>query len=449
MYDSIIIITMKKILVISLLFPLLYLTSCDSYEEVETITKKQFVSKINDAINRDNTFINKPVISRQLPDSNATSSNAWDIAKADVEGAATGGGGGAAIGVGIGAGVGAIVGAVGGAGIGALPGAITGSRIGAWTGALIGGIVGATIYSITAAKNNSCTIVLTYSNIWNNRYKICLESPTNDDIFNFFPENRIGVDIGYYHNFLIKEILENNSIEDEITYDFVFQYAEDTELFTASNELQNLLQDDIAMSEYSSEYSTEYDFALSYIDNLVERPSNEWFSYINSVTSVVDSIARIYPEHIVSAAVINGALSTFYHSYCLWRTIVPDPNMFIPWVFIPETSSISIYNSSDWQQHIAYIQAQNPNIVLFTPQIINGQLIRLFVFRELNEDTFDDFINGTLSYSNSLSAITTNADFFNVPSTILLPDSLIIPEGNYPIDISPTNDACAITFTLN
>ena len=188
------------------------------------------------------------------------------------------------------------------------------------------------------------------------------------------------------------------------------------------------------------------DDIIDICEDMIESISSKyWASYINEVAAVVDSMAQIYPDYIESALLINGSLSVLYHSYRLWNTVVPDPNMFVPWYYLPSEGIIETLEVSNWQSQLDNMMVEHSELVQIIPQTHDGLIDRLFIFRENNENTFDDFVNGTIS-NNSYPIYTTTNHELVVSLETQITNSLFIPYGTYQIDISPDNNACAITI---
>ena len=320
---------------------------------------------------------------------------------------------------------------------------------------IYGGIYAAyaSLKEVVHAIQNGNIEMTHINNIWEYRDYIYPNVIFYPITYNVLDNNYIGVDCGYFHNQLILEAISNQNYEnwtdEDIAYHILLSFEQIysiqiseigmSETGTLFNELD---EEDVDISSFQEEFDI-----INLCENVLEEISSRyWASYINDVAAVVDSMAQVYPEYVESALLINGSLSVLYHSYRLWNTVVPDPNMFVPWYYLPSEGIIETLEVSNWQSQLDNMMVEHSELVQIIPQTHDGLIDRLFIFRENNENTFDDFVNGTIS-NNSYPIYTTTNHELVVSLETQITNSLFIPYGTYQIDISPDNNACAITIS--
>ena len=338
----------------------------------------------------------------------------------------------------IGNGIGGLI----GFGIGALIGIYTGPGvfICAERGYTYGGIIGGVCYgaykSIMYAQMlrenpNSGTQIF-----WSDKYLLNINEPIYDysQSTTFFDDDIKYANIGYLHNYAITTINNTHSSLFDVSptdivnhvFENVFEASEGNEL--AYQQLYDVIYENIE-SDYenynSSSTAMEDDECIGiYFDNLYRISETAWYSYTRDFMKIVDEELRYNDEDRLM--LINGCLSTFYYSKCLWKLNAPNPYSGKYILFNTQNGTWQYVETNDVWQLYNTILASGDSLVLFVPYISNGELTSLFLY-----DIF--FSQNDIDGSQYLNQID-NILNLTIPSTLNLSIGSIetaIQEGTY------------------
>lgn len=335
---------------------------------------------------------------------NHTREEKVQIAKEDMEGFAIGGG----LGLGFGAAVGSVV-----------PG--IGNGFGALCGGLIGGIVYAVVWSIDAANelqgDGTCSITRLYY------------IDSSNPIYSFsqpmelFDSSIECSNVGWMHNYIISSLHNDGqdsllTLSHEEIIDYIFTTAlspiigYENEYYALYEEIQDNIDND-----YSTFNISDYDATIQlYFEDLHYISERFWHEYTEDFMQIVDDELSGYDDTRVM--VINGCLSTFYYSRCLWNLNVPDvySGTYLlfdvlqgEWEYITTEHIIEYYSAMLASGDIL-------NKLIFVPRISNGVLTSLFLYDEIS----------TLEYLPDNSYVTDVLESISMT----LPNEYIIDTGN-------------------
>lgn len=323
-------------------------------------------------------------------------------------------------------------------GMAIVPGMAVGGAAGSSVGAGIGAAIGAVVASVKASENDSTTSAhiarMTGEDFWQYAYEIDMSNPLlyKHQVI-LLPEDLIGANIGYWHNTILQMLFRTYSSDEiymasiESLTGMVCEMAADSGLFyldpIAQYDFTNLFSITYSHNHFI-EPSTEDEIIEECMATICSIPSNQWKEYILSVMEEIDEIADYEGSEnsLLSALYINGALSVFYYSYCIWHLHSIDP-----WLTNPLISDLPIQDFSteyDWHTFWRINCAAFNNKFYFTPSYnSNGFIERLFFFKELNPYTFDSLENYIEDDAIFLPGYSSNETQFSI--------------GSYPVCLSP------------
>ena len=307
-------------------------------------------------------------------------------------------------------------------------------------GTLAGGIPGGIAYAVVWSKNiaqqlrenpNSGTQIF-----WSDRYSLNIYEPIYDysQSIRLFDDDIKYANIGYLHNYAITTINNtHSSLFDVSPTDIVNHVFENVFEASVGNEVAYQQLYDYSYAHIESDYENfnssstamDYDECIGiYFDNLYRISETAWYSYTNDFMEIVDEELRYSDEDRLM--LINGCLSTFYYSKCLWKLNAPNPYSGKYILFNTQNGTWQYVETNDVWQLYNTILASGDSLVLFVPYISNGELTSLFLY-----DIF--FSQNDIDGSQYLNQID-NILNLTIPSTLNLSIGSIetaIQEGTY------------------
>lgn len=330
-------------------------------------------------------------------------------------------------------------------GIGGAIGAIAsiwaplGSIVCGGIGTLAGGIPGGIAYAVVWSKNiaqqlrenpNSGTQIF-----WSDRYSLNIYEPIYDYSQStiLFDDDIKYANIGYLHNYAITSLNSTHSLFDVSPSDIVSHVFENMFEASTGNELAYQQLYDVIYENIESDYENfnssstamDYDECIGiYFDNLYRISETAWYSYTRDFMEIVDEELRYIDEDRLM--LVNGSISTFYYSKCLWNLNAPNPYLGKYILFNTQNGAWQYVETNDvWQLY--NMIAVESDALLFVPYITNGELKSLFlydIFSTLNDIDGSQYLN---QVGNDFSIC--------IPSNLTLymgSTEMILPEGTYP-----------------
>lgn len=424
---------MKKIILILCMASLI--CACNSNEPNEqNLTREQIEQRMFERLSalkqkyQHQTFPDNNSEKHLLKTSNENSEFSSDekcrIAKADAWGAIEG----AAMGASIGGAVGTVV-----------------PSIGNGAGAIGGGVSLAAVYAVRRSKEEADAIREEHNNnamAFDDIYKLNTLHPINDFTFanHLFNDGIRFANIGFMHNYII------SSIYNEVHEDFFDMSDEDL--------AANIFEDYFTpLSAHEQEYYNLFNhvtmdfnlglanaFTLSnsdtiiqfYFEELADIPENSWCEYTEDFMQIVDqNLGELDEDRVL---LINGCLSTFFYSKCLWNLNVPDNY----------SGKYVVFNitTGTWQ----YIECSQPaldqllisnygNILVFIPHLNSeGDVTNLFLMDYNNSSQLTGLNNNPyIVGANETTSliITPNNQFFYESIDSNSPMHILISAGVY------------------
>lgn len=337
------------------------------------------------------------------------------IAKADAEGLA------------VGAGVGGATGAT----IGSLcPG--VGTAVGGLAGGSVFGVAYATLFSVNEkneilAEHENDDVAYPYS--------INTDTPINDftDPSPLFDTNIRFANTGLVHNVIISQLynqdpehfleLTNSELIEFICNDFFYPIeGSEDDYSSLCDELRNI--DDDFISSHKDNISTNgYDeFLQYYLEAIRDIPEKDWIAYSEDFMRIMSD----YLEDEIRLITINGYISTFIYSKCLWNLNMPSEYsgnylmlnvMNESWEYTQTYNIDNIYNT---------LAATGTPVTILVPFIQGNQLKSLFLFNNLSMINFIPE-NPVISYdSNTIEMHLTESVEIEIEDKLFS-----IPSGEY------------------
>ena len=308
------------------------------------------------------------------------------IAEADAAGLLAGMGAGATTGAAIGT-------AAGPAGVAAAGAA----------GAVAGAVGGAALFSALKAEEirgeheeNAEENALAYNDI----YMLDIDNPVNDFTMSdpFFDWSIRGANMGWAHNFLIsamyneyKDEFFEMSTEQKVVHmfeeyiypnnDAEYYCWKDAYIYT----LDNCEYEYNRWKENPSDFATD-EVILLFNEELKCVSDEYWFDYAQDYMRIVDQELGGWADDRV--LIINGYISTFFYSYCLWNLNVPRQysGKYLFFDLLKGTWE-SVMCEREYLDMIA--MADPGRKLVFIPRIREGQIVNLFLMDYHNESQLD------------------------------------------------------------
>ena len=299
-----------------------------------------------------------------------------------------------------------------------------------------------------------CTVwgVIPDEDMWDDPYGVCPQNPIYTETAGILPSTYIGLDAGVHHNAIINEYFSNTTdfiswadeISDEDIISGVIEASENLNYIPSCLDIEDFLQtwmEDMEYLQPTANYDAEIDIIDECLETMSGLQSRYWADYITDVAEVVQTYVSSDPQYTNSGLMINGALSVFYHSCCLWRTNVPDPWLVGGPLLLYDIPTNDLEGYSYYGSRIQAIESiiAVGDKVILTPKAYNGRIERIFVFEELNEDTYNDFVSNELIYSGGEYYI----ELGTTPVTIE-GSTLYIASGLYPVSFNADYSICSI-----
>lgn len=207
-------------------------------------------------------------------------------------------------------------------------------------------------------------------------------------------ENIECANYGYYHNFIISNLYQNNGKEVfgwdmETITDSVIEQV--TQLFRIQDQgnVSSLLQNyrSFFLEEKSSSKIFENEYIARYIENISVIP-NQSIEYTIEYMKIVQQECSEEEQLIV-----NGAISTYLYSSNLWKSYFPSVN---DGVYICYNNHPFILSGVDSSETLNLLLCANDLSFVGVPVAINGHVEAICVFDELlglNESSWGDCLH--------------------------------------------------------
>ena len=332
---------------------------------------------------------------------------------------------------------GAAVGGMFGAAIGSVA-TVIGTGWGTIIGGALGGIGGAVVSSIIEAakkednqKNISAEEIGLYIKLEKDIYAVDLRSPISiykPDFNLFFDEQIIGANVGLYHNCIISSLYENNGKDmfdwsPEAIRDSTIKYVMDLVDAEDPQSVYNLLVESTQALGEVEDASTMNPYIDRYMSYSRELMQNEVKAYTEEFMEIVQQ--ELSDEQEVLQ--INGTISTYYYSCCLWEPYMPT--MYEGLYVCHDDHNTFVLET--YGENYRYAMVTDESITFIgVPVIRNDKIESLFVFDDMR-------VLSTTSWNNYVYQQDSNQWIFEPTDDITFSihgTEYVIRQGTYQFD---------------
>lgn len=253
----------------------------------------------------------------------------------------------------------------------------------------------------------------------------------------------IGSKVGMYHNYVIAELRTNpdyahlryEASEDvfsafgDILENAGIYTTDDVEYMKQVVLENNLLE---TWKQRSDEFAGEQESVLvsEFLSTISEINEYSRYDYICQYMQIIDDAYMRGELSEESALLVNGAVSTWYYSHCLWKYYIPLNGCASAYMI--ETANGEWYVTSSLDKVSVMLETDNV-IAVGIPQIADGHITEIYFFEDMDGFLERDW-NVPSYYASdyiTISEVTTDID-------INLNELLV---GTYPLqDVQDRND---------
>ncbi len=258
-----------------------------------------------------------------------------------------------------------------------------------------------------------------------------LRSPINpyrEDYDLLFDEQIYGAEMGYYHNCVITSLFDNNGKD---MFDWSIEEIQDStieqvlDLLIAENPdvARDVLHECLRIVEEDGVDAPENPYVERYLFSVQELESPDKKSY-------TEDFMRIIQQEIVDeqeVLLINGSISTYFYSSCLWKPYIPT--MYEGLYVCHDDHNAFMLETYD-ENFIHNMAADESITFIGVPVIRNNQIESLFVFDDMR-------ILSTASWNDYIYQQDSNQWIFEPTDDIIFPihgTEYVIRQGTYQFD---------------
>lgn len=240
-------------------------------------------------------------------------------------------------------------------------------------------------------RDDSTSSVVAYKDDF---FAVDLRSPigSNKPHLNEFLPAAIGSKVGMYHNYAIAELCTNSDYahlryeasEDvfsafgDILVNAGIYTTDDVEYMKQVVLENNLLE---TWKQSSDEFIGEQESVLisEFLSTISELNESSRYDYICQYMQIIDDAYMHGELSEESASLVNGAVSTWYYSHCLWNYYIPLNGCASAYML--ETADGEWYITSSLDK-VHMMLVTDSIIAVGIPQIANGHITEIYFFED-------------------------------------------------------------------
>lgn len=242
-------------------------------------------------------------------------------------------------------------------------------------------------------RDDSTSSVVAYKDDF---FAVDLRSPIGSykPHLNEFLPAAIGSKIGMYHNYAIAELCTNQdyahlryeasedvfSAFSDILVNAGIYTTDDVEYMKQVVLENNLLE---TWKQSSDEFTGEQESVLisEFLSTISEINESSRYDYICQYMQIIDDAYRHGELSEESASLVNGAVSTWYYSHCLWKYYIPLNGCASAYML--ETADGEWYVTSSLDKVSVMLSADSV-IAVGIPQIADGHITEIYFFEDMD-----------------------------------------------------------------
>lgn len=290
-------------------------------------------------------------------------------------------------------------------------------------------------------RDDSTSSVVAYKDDF---FAVDLRSPigSNKPHLNEFLPAAIGSKVGMYHNYAIAELCTNSDYAH-------LRYEASEDVFSAFGDIlvnagiyttddveymkQVVLENDLleTWKQSGDEFIGEQESVLisEFLSTISELNESSRYDYICQYMQIIDDAYMHGELSEESALLVNGAVSTWYYSHCLWNYYIPLNGCASAYML--ETADGEWYITSSLDK-VHMMLVADSIIAVGIPQIANGHITEIYFFEDTGGFLETDWKVPSCYTSDyiTISEVTTDIDI-NLNELV----------GTYPLqDVQDRND---------